>query len=39
MDNSSYVAVGNKEVVIPVPGLSGPLVIPPGVILSGGGTF
>jgi hypothetical protein len=39
MDNSSYVAVGNKEVVIPVPGLSGPIVIPPGVILSGGGTF
>lgn len=39
MDNSSFVAVANKEVVIPVPGLSGPLVIPPGVILSGGGTF
>ena len=39
MDDSSFVAVANKEVVIPVPGLSGPLVIPPGVILSGGGTF
>jgi hypothetical protein len=39
MDDNSFVAVANKEVVIPVPGLSGPLVIPPGVILSGGGTF
>jgi gas vesicle protein len=39
MDDNSFIAVANKEVVIPVPGLSGPLVIPPGIIVSGGGTF
>jgi len=37
IDTNSYVAVSNKEIIVPTP--VGPIVIPPGVLNSAGKTF